>query len=167
VQLQPGSIITVSGVFNVGEYCRTDWIDIQAATPPAAPVAAPTQFTAIADGSTVSLFWVDRSTDETGFRIERAGADGVFTTQATVAAGTERWTQTGLAVGAYVYRLRAVRGETTSDPVVLDVNVVTAGAGDGIPDQGSSTGCGGGSGVAGLAGLLAFMVLGLRRRWLA
>jgi hypothetical protein len=161
ISLNIGSVIAIAGTLDQGEFCRTDWIDIQAATPPPAPLVAPTQFTGIADGGTVSLFWVDRSDDETGFRIERAGADGIFAVQATVAAGTERWTQTGLALGTYAYRLRAVRGETLSDPVLLNVSVVTAGAGDGIPDSGASTGCGGGSGVA---GLLALLALGLRRR---
>ena len=48
---------------------------------------APGSLVATATGqSTVSLSWQDNSTDETGFRIERATGGGAFTTAGTVAA---------------------------------------------------------------------------------
>jgi hypothetical protein len=64
-------------------------------------------------GSRIDLAWNDLSDNETGFEIERCAlgtcADGDFANVATVAAGVQAYSNTGLAVdGRYTYRVRAI-----------------------------------------------------------
>lgn len=71
---------------------------------------APSGLTATApSASTVSLAWVDNSTDETGFVVERAVGDGGEWQQRAVApANTEAYTDEGLTTDTtYWYRVRA------------------------------------------------------------
>jgi titin len=75
--------------------------------------AAPTALAAIPFSATrIDLTWVDNSSDEQGFRIERApdvaGAAGTFAEIATVGAGVRVYTSTGLQSNTrYWYRVRA------------------------------------------------------------
>ncbi|MEQ1758195.1 MAG: Ig-like domain-containing protein [Vicinamibacterales bacterium] len=76
-----------------------------------APVAgplAPTGLTALAPtAAAVDLSWSDVSSDETAFRIERAGSSNVFAEIATVASGATVYTDTTVVPGAlYNYRVR-------------------------------------------------------------
>jgi hypothetical protein len=85
----------------------------------AAPPAAPGSVSAVAvSPSQVSLTWVDNSSDETGFQIDRA-TDAGFTQNlvgVTVGANTTRYDATGLAAGTtYYFRVRAVNAAGASD----------------------------------------------------
>jgi hypothetical protein len=78
-------------------------------------ISAPTTL-AITGTSTAILTWVDTSSDETGFQVERSpdnGADaptGVWTILTTVAAGVQTYTDTTVSPGVkYWYRVAAVK----------------------------------------------------------
>jgi len=79
-----------------------------ATTLPTAP-AAPSGLTATAATSTsINLTWVRNSTNETGFKIERALGTGAFSQVATAGAGATTYTDTGLTANtSYSYRVRA------------------------------------------------------------
>ncbi|MGD8869034.1 MAG: fibronectin type III domain-containing protein, partial [Gemmatimonadales bacterium] len=75
--------------------------------------AAPSDLAATAaDHQRIDLTWVDNSSDETGFRIERkTEPDGSFALIATVGADVTKYYSTGLEPGiTYTYRLRAFNG---------------------------------------------------------
>lgn len=58
--------------------------------------------------SEILLNWVDNSTDETGFKIERAKRNGAFTETDTVPANTTFYIDSGLGKNTpYRYRVRA------------------------------------------------------------
>lgn len=73
------------------------------------PPAAPGSLSASAAGeTTIDLSWLDQSSNETGFRIERRLANTSFAQIATVAANTTAYSDTGLATStAYTYRVFA------------------------------------------------------------
>ncbi len=81
-------------------------------TAPTAPAAPTTLAANTISGSTTSalLTWIDASSNETGFELQRA-TSAAFTTVTTIniAANATSYTDTGLTTGAtYYYRLRAV-----------------------------------------------------------
>lgn len=79
--------------------------------PPPSPPAAPTNLTAKAiSTSRIDLSWTDGSTDEDGFKIERA-TDGVNYSQiATVGPNVNAFSNTGLQKNrTYYYRIRSYR----------------------------------------------------------
>src|SRR5262245_40099290 len=59
--------------------------------------------------SQIDLTWIDQTSSESGFKIERkTGAGGTYAEIATVAANTTNYPNTGLATGTqYFYRVRA------------------------------------------------------------
>ena len=73
---------------------------------PATP-AAPSGLTAVPVTDRVTLTWLDNSSNETGFTIERSAAGGTFTQIGSTAANVLTYTDTGLAPGSYSYRVRA------------------------------------------------------------
>jgi len=77
-------------------------------TPPAAP-DAPSGLTATAEaGPQVSLAWVDNSTVETGFSIQRSTDGVVFSDLATVVADTIAYVDTAVSAGVtYTYQVSA------------------------------------------------------------
>jgi hypothetical protein len=83
---------------------------------PAVP-AAPDSLTASASGTSVSLAWADRSSNETGFVVERA-TDSAFSagfTSFNLGAGATSYTDTGLTAGTtYYYRVKAVNAAGSS-----------------------------------------------------
>lgn len=82
---------------------------ITSSVPTAVP-EDPTGLTAAAVPSTlqIDLAWVDASTDEDGFRIERRKQGGIFIQIATVGASTSSYQDMGLeASTAYIYRVRS------------------------------------------------------------
>ena len=101
--------------------------------PPATIPADPSDLSATAALSTeIDLSWIDNSSDETGFMIERSESiDGIFTVIATVGAGITDYTDTGLTPSTtYYYRVNAVNGsgnsgysniafDTTSAPPII------------------------------------------------
>jgi titin len=76
-----------------------------------APPAAPSNLTAVASGSQVSLSWQSNSTNQTGFKVERANDSGFtqgLTLLTTTAATVTTYTDTTVTVGnTYYYRVRA------------------------------------------------------------
>lgn len=87
-----------------------------ATTLPAAPSApvAPTGLTAHVSGTQVSLNWIDNSSNESGFQIERATGSGAFALLATVGANVTTYVDTGLPKTSYRYRVRAYNDVGTS-----------------------------------------------------
>ena len=77
------------------------------------PPAAPTGLTATAaSGTRINLAWVDNSSTETGFRVERApdvdGAPGAFVLITSPGVNVQSYGNTGLTAGTrYWYRVRA------------------------------------------------------------
>jgi N-acetylneuraminic acid mutarotase len=102
------------------------WSDVAAATTPAAIVeppppvlpAAPTDLTATALGPTsVSLTWMDQSTDETGFVVEYAEDGGAFAVLATLPANSSSYRDDRATPGGtYAYRIRASNDVGKSAP---------------------------------------------------
>ncbi|MBL7851202.1 MAG: fibronectin type III domain-containing protein [Cyclobacteriaceae bacterium] len=81
------------------------------------PPVAPTNLTATAAStSAINLAWTDNSSDEQGFRIERApGGTTTFSEIATVAAGVTSYSNTGLGAStSYSYRVRAYNANGNS-----------------------------------------------------
>jgi predicted phage tail protein len=73
--------------------------------------SAPTTLTATAiSGSQINLTWVDASSNETGFQVERSLTSGSdFTLITTTAANATSFSNTGLNAGTqYFYRVRSV-----------------------------------------------------------
>jgi hypothetical protein len=80
------------------------------ATPTTTPVpAAPTSLTANGSSSSqINLSWADNSSNETGFKIERATDGTTFIQIGTAGANISSYANTGLAAAAkYYYRVRA------------------------------------------------------------
>ena len=77
-------------------------------TPPTLVLATPGNLKATVSGTTVSLTWVDASTGESHYVVERASdkRDG-FVQIATLGADANAFTDSGLARGNYRYRVRA------------------------------------------------------------
>ncbi|MFO0764540.1 MAG: fibronectin type III domain-containing protein [Patescibacteria group bacterium] len=75
------------------------------------PPAAPTNLVAASASGTqsVSLSWRDAANDETGFRIERAGSDGLFAVLTNLPANSTSFLDVSVAAGIqYRYRISAV-----------------------------------------------------------
>ena len=79
------------------------------ATTRVSPPAAPQNLTATAVSRTqVNLAWLDRSSDETGFKVERRTGGGGYGPLVTLKPGTTAFADTGLTSRtAYTYRVRA------------------------------------------------------------
>lgn len=76
--------------------------------PPTIPIAPTTLALTVKSSSQINLSWSDKSSNETGFKIERS-TDGVtFTQIATVGASVKTYSNTGLtSKKKYYYRVRA------------------------------------------------------------
>jgi ELWxxDGT repeat protein len=74
------------------------------------PPLPPSSLTAVAQsGTQINLTWVDNSSNETGFKVERkTGAGGTYALVTTTAAGATGFNDTSLSMGTqYFYRVRA------------------------------------------------------------
>ncbi len=72
--------------------------------------AAPSSLAAtVASSSQINLAWIDNSTNETGFKIERkTGSGGTYAQIATVGANVTSYSNTGLSASTtYYYRVRS------------------------------------------------------------
>jgi hypothetical protein len=70
-----------------------------------------------ASATDLRLTWVDNSSDETGFRIERKTGDGPFEPIATTGAGATLYRDPNLAPGAtYTYRVVVIRDTLDGQP---------------------------------------------------
>jgi hypothetical protein len=62
----------------------------------------------VASSSAINLTWSDNSSNESGFKVERAAADGVYAQIGTTTANVVSYADSGLAAQtAYSYRVRA------------------------------------------------------------
>ena len=77
-------------------------------------IFAPTDLLgSVSRGGGVSLAWADNSDNETGFSVERAvSGSSSYAVVGTTLANVRNFSQTGVAKGKYVYRVRAVNGAT-------------------------------------------------------
>ena len=105
----------VTSFNTVGESLPTN--DASATTNASAPPAAPDTLTAAsASSSQINLTWADRSTNETGFQVERSINGGsTFSLIATAGANAVAYSNTGLTANTtYVYRVRAINADGSS-----------------------------------------------------
>jgi probable HAF family extracellular repeat protein len=114
-----GTLTTIQ-VGRTGRYVRvqlsgTDYlalaeVQVFAASAPSDPPAAPSNLVAEALSATqIRLIWLDNSTNETSFKIERKkGASGSYRVIASLAAGTKSFVDSGLESGSqYYYQVRS------------------------------------------------------------
>ena len=88
------------------------WATSNIVTPPTLPAAPPAVTGTVTSGSSIRVQWTDASANEASFVVSRApvssaGVVGAFTDIATLAPNQVLFNNTGLAVGAYRYRIRA------------------------------------------------------------
>lgn len=108
-------------------------------------LTAPSTLTATAASTTtINLTWTDRSTAETGFKIERkTGMGGEFVQIALTTAGVVIYTDTGRTIGvSYTYRIRATNGTTDSaysDTASVMISEPVPAAPSGLTVTGSSS----------------------------
>ncbi|WP_175414875.1 fibronectin type III domain-containing protein [Nibricoccus aquaticus] len=102
--------------FTVNDGTTTMTTQVQVAVQPSAATPAPTAPTNLAasaaSSSQINLTWTDNSTNETGFKIERAASSGgTYTEIATTGSNATSYQNTGLSAStAYYYRVRAYNG---------------------------------------------------------
>lgn len=90
-------------------------------------ILAPSQLTAVADGTSVTLTWTDNSTNESVFDIERKDNGGNFNPITTVRAETTSYVDSGLNANTqYTYRVRAMT--STASSAYSNEAAVTAGS---------------------------------------
>jgi hypothetical protein len=94
-----------------------------------APPLAPDSLVATANSDTeIALAWNDNSTNETGFKIERSPDNLNWTQVGTTAANATNYTDTSLSAETqYYYRVSAVNGVGTSDPINADTTTTNTG----------------------------------------
>lgn len=98
-------------------------------TMPDTPLGAPSNVDAVAvDTLQIEVTWTDKSSAESGFRVERAaGADGGWSTVATTAPNVEHITEYGLpSEHRYCYRIIAFNASVESEPSPPDCLVPPA-----------------------------------------
>jgi hypothetical protein len=97
-------------------------VSVEVSAIPLGPPTAPSNLAASTiSRSQINLTWKDKSTDETGFAIERSLNALSFTLVATVPANTTQFSDTGLAANRlYYYRVRAYNnaGSSSYTPIV-------------------------------------------------
>ncbi len=127
----------VNGLSSPSNVARFDLVGA-----PEAPGAVSVE-AAGATGVTVS--WTDRSSDETGFRVEQRTGGGAWTTAATEAAGAETAAISGLVAGAtYDFRVLAVNSHGSRASAVVSLTLplapptVTLHPADAIATEGAS-----------------------------
>ena len=91
-----------------GKSAYTTVVSATTAALPAIPTAPTTLSVSVVSSSSLKLTWSDKSTNETGFKIERSPNGTTFTEIATVGASVITFSDAGLAASTkYYYRVRA------------------------------------------------------------
>jgi hypothetical protein len=92
--------------------------------------------------TSVALSWVDSSSNETGFRIERMPGSGSYTLLAMVGSNITGYTDTAVTEGSsYCYRVSAYNSSGVSDPsnsACVQVPTITSGTSGGTTGSGST-----------------------------
>lgn len=87
----------------------SDVVTLTTASNPLVAPVAPANFSArVGSASQIDLTWSDRSSDETGFYVERSSVSEGWTRIGTTAANIRKFSATGLTTGtAYTFRVQA------------------------------------------------------------
>ncbi|MDX1971600.1 MAG: N-acetylmuramoyl-L-alanine amidase [Candidatus Sumerlaeia bacterium] len=87
-----------------------------AAPPPPPPPAAPSSLAGTAPNNTsISLTWVDNSSNETGFTLERKRGTGAYAVVTTTGANVTSFLNTGLSKNtSYTFRVKSINGSGSS-----------------------------------------------------
>lgn len=106
-------------------YSNSAGTSTQAPPSPSVPAAPSGLVASAASTSQINLTWIDNSTDEAGFKIERAlSPNGPWTQIGTTTAGVASFANTGLAeASTYYFRVRAQNG--TGDSAYSSVALAT------------------------------------------
>ena len=102
------------------------------------PPAAPSNLSATGGSSQAVLAWTDNASNESGFKIERkltADPDTSFAQVGTAGANATGFTNTSVAAGAYIYRVRANNAAGDSPFSNTADATVTAQAGPAAPSN--------------------------------
>jgi hypothetical protein len=94
-----------------------------------APPTAPTMFVANDGVGQVAMTWVDTSSNETGFKIERkpqGQPDTSYMQVGTAAANATSFTDMGVAAGVYTYRVKSTNAAGDSGSNADDATVTAA-----------------------------------------
>jgi titin len=93
--------------FNTGGGASA-YTNVASALAPIQPPAAPTGLSATVAGAAISLGWVDNSTNEDGYRVERSTDDLTYTTLASLPKASTTYSDTTAVPGQiYYYRVQA------------------------------------------------------------
>lgn len=109
-----GSTLEVGGLY----YSGTKGLRLSkiAATVYYSILPAPSSLVSTLTGGSVKLDWVDNSSTETGFKIERATDGGAYSQIQTVGANVTTYTDTTVSANhTYLYRVRSYNGFGDSD----------------------------------------------------
>src|ERR1041384_3772169 len=90
----------------------------------------------------VTLSWQDNSTNEDGFKVERASNGGIYAQIASVGANTQSYADSGIVAGtSYCYRIRSFNTNGVSSPsnescvtipiTTFNLNLTKSGTGSG------------------------------------
>jgi hypothetical protein len=103
-------------------------------------LASGVALTNVVSAASLRLTWTDRSTNESGFKIERQAADGSFAQLATVGANVTSYTDSNLTSGrAYCYIVRAFNSAGSSNPTNVACGTTASGTNSGgTPTSGNS-----------------------------
>jgi RHS repeat-associated protein len=109
-----GELELAFGVANGSTHGYLGVMDIRETGTPA--VVAPTQLAVQVDGRFANLTWIDQSTNETGFRVERRASDeSIFKEVASVGPGITQFTDGLLSTGlSFEYRVVSHLADTLS-----------------------------------------------------
>lgn len=100
------------------DYDHADWAGARfVRSAPSLIPAAPSNLTASANTTQVTLGWFDNSSNETGFSIERSVNGGQFSVLQSVGANVIGYVDSAVSAGnTYTYRVSAFNGSGTSSP---------------------------------------------------
>ena len=98
------------------ESADSNIVSLALPTKPTAPTTLVATTNPTTPVSRIDLQWIDRSNNETGFRIERRTATTSFALVTTVGAGVTQYADSGLVSGTdFIYRIAAVNAGGFSD----------------------------------------------------
>ena len=129
--------VTLTVIDNGGAEAISELIVIEV-TPGVSTINAPTNLTAAVDGSSVSLNWIDNSSNETGFDIYRAKKiKGKYNYLLMGSVSTDAYTDTNVNIGTFKYKVQA-KGSYAGEDIYSDFsNEVSVKVETSLPDPGT------------------------------